>query len=447
MLLIKDAIIVNDGKSFCGSVLIKGLYIYKICEGKCFFSEKIDKVIDARGKMLIPGIIDTHVHFREPGLTHKADIGTESMAAVAGGVTSYFDMPNTKPPTLSEEAINEKVKIAEKKSYANFGFYIGVDDNNINNILQSDNKKICGIKLFMGSSTGKMAVENSSVIENVFAQKKFPLVVHCEDDSIIKRNEEEYRRLYGDDIAIKFHSEIRSSDACIKSSTYAVELANKFGTKLHIAHISTEEELELISKNIENESKAKITGEVCVHHLWFDSSDYEKLGTKIKCNPSIKEMRHKKALLDALATEKIFTVATDHAPHSEEEKSKKYFESPSGIPIIGQSLQIMLEYYKQGLISAEKLVEKMCHNPARLFDIEKRGFIREGYFADLVLIDLKKETVLKKEDILYKCKWSPFEGYKFGSTVIFTIVNGNIVYDNGKLNHEYKGMQVTFKRN
>jgi len=385
--------------------------VYEINEK---IAENITKTIDAKGKILIPGLIDTHVHFREPGLTHKAQIYTESKAAVAGGITSFFEMPNTKPPTLTENDINSKIEIAKKDSLANFAFYIGVSENNISDVLNCDTSKICGVKMFMGNE-------------------------------IISNNEQEYKNKFGENVPIKYHSEIRSAKACYKSSNYAISLAKQYGTKLHIAHLSTKEELDLFDKS-EDITKKQITGEVCVHHLWFSNNDYDKLGTKIKCNPSIKDPSNKDALLKGLLNGNIDTIATDHAPHTSDEKENNYFNAPSGIPIIQQSLQIMLEHYHDNKISLEKIVEKMCHNPSILFDIEKRGFIREGYYADIVLVNLNDENTVKPENVLYKCKWSPLEGYSFKSSISHTFVNGKLVYENGVLNEQQKGMPISFNR-
>lgn len=445
MILIKNALVINEGVSEKKHVLIESKYIYKVYDENSLPVDLNYETIDAEGKILIPGITDTHVHFREPGLTHKADIKSESKAAIAGGVTSFFEMPNTVPPTKTVDELNKKFEIASKSSLANYSFYIGASGDNLNEILNCDNTKVCGIKMFMGSSTGKNVVTNKEAIENVFAQKNLPLVVHCEDDEIISENEYKFRGLYGEEIKPFFHSEIRSAEACLKSSKYAVELAQKFGTNLHIAHISTKEELDLLDSNI-NLKEKKITGEVCINHLWFSDKDYDLLGNKIKCNPSIKSEEHNKSLLKGVLNDKIDTIATDHAPHTESEKSKKYFEAPSGIPLIQYSLQMMLEKYHSGEISLEKLVEKMCHNPNILFNTKKRGFIKEGYFADLVLIDLKKEHKVEKKDILYKCGWSPMEDYTFKSSITHTFVNGNLVYNNGIFNEEIKGMAIEFDR-
>lgn len=445
MILIKNAVIFNEGTLFKGHILIKNQFIYKIYKSIDIINKTASKTINAEGKILIPGILDTHVHFREPGLTHKADIYHESKAAIAGGVTGYFEMPNTIPSATTTKELEKKFETARKNSLANFSFYIGVNENNYSEIELCNPFKVCGIKLFMGNSTGKMAVNNKKIIENVFSQNKLPLVVHCEDDTIIKDNEEKYKSIFGEDIPPKIHAKIRSAEACLKSSQYAVELAKKHGTKLHIAHISTKEEIELPDTDIDLKEK-KITGEVCVHHLWFNDNNYEKHGNRIKCNPSIKEEEQRKALIKGLLHNKIDTIATDHAPHTEKEKNNTYFNAPSGIPMIQFSLLMMIEKYHEGEISLEKIVEKMCHNPNSLFQTKKRGFIKEGYYADIVLIDLNNPQKISKKDILYKCAWSPMENFTFKSKITHTFVNGNLVYENGIFNEKIKGMAIEFDR-
>lgn len=443
MILIKNAEIINENKIVVGNILIQNSYVKKIYDNNlnCDFDEKNCKIIDAENKILIPGIIDCHVHFREPGLTHKADIHTESKAGIAGGVTSFLEMPNTIPAAINSEKLNIKFKIAEKKSLANYSFYIGATNDNFNEIINSDEKKIAGIKLFLGTSTGKNVCTNKNTINKIFAQKKYPLVVHCEDDEIIKNNEKIYKKKFGNNIPIKFHSKIRSENACFKSSKFAVNLAKKYNTKLHIAHLSTAKEIDLLNPN-----SKKITSEVCVHHLWFSDKNYEKSGTKIKCNPSIKTENDKNKLLENINNDTINIISTDHAPHTENEKNNNYFNAPSGIPLIQHALQMMLELFHDKKITLEKIVEKMCHAPARIFGIKKRGYIKENYYADFVLIDLNKKTKVTKKELLYKCKWSPMENFIFNSKITHTFVNGKLIYENGKFNENYKGKSLEFER-
>ncbi len=385
------------------------------------------------------------MHFRDPGLTHKGDIYTESKAGVAGGVTSFMEMPNTIPPATRLNILNDKFSSAESKSLANYSFYVGAGNNNIKEITDADNRRVCGVKLFLGNSTGNMGVSDESFIQDIFSQRKLPVVVHCEDNELISRNEKAYRNEHGDDVPFKYHNSIRSVEACYKSTKYAVELAKKFGTRLHIAHLSTAKELELLSSETLTENKL-ITAEACVHHLWFTNEDYDILGAKIKCNPSIKTQNDRSLLFKALLENKIDIISTDHAPHTLNEKNNNYFHAPSGIPMIQHSLQMMLEYYNKGNISLEKITEKMCHNPATLFNINKRGFIREGYYADLVLVDLNNKNQVTKGSLFYKCKWSPLESYFFKSKVTHTFVNGKLVYENGKFNETFKGKELKFNR-
>lgn len=457
--LLKDATIINDGKVFESSVLIVGDRIEDVGDkgiGDKGIGDRVNEemggfkdleitIIDCKGKFLIPGIIDDQVHFREPGLTHKGDIYSESKAAVAGGITSFMEMPNTNPQTATIEELNKKFKIASEKSFANYSFYLGATNDNINELLKVDNKNVCGIKIFMGSSTGNMLVDNVESLNNIFSKCKSLIAVHCEDEPIIQKNIADYRLHFGDNIPISKHPEIRSREACFKSSAFAVSLAKKYNTRLHILHLSTEEEINLFSQSTDLENK-RITAEVCVHHLWFNDSDYEKYGNKIKWNPAIKKESDRKALLNALKNNLIDVVATDHAPHTIEEKQNSYLKAPSGGPLVQHSLNVMFELYKKGEISLEQIVEKMCHNPARIFDVKNRGFIRKGYFADLVLVDMNKSYTVNKDNILYKCKWSPFEGTTFNSVVTHTFVNGKLVFENGKIDESVRGVALEFER-
>ncbi|MBN1252348.1 MAG: dihydroorotase [Bacteroidales bacterium] len=444
--LIKNAFIVNENKVFIGNVFIRNGVIEKIfdstLENKHFEAHNI---IDGKGKYLIPGVIDDQVHFREPGLTHKAEIYTESKAAIAGGVTSFMEMPNTIPQTTTNKELEAKFRIAEQKSLANFSFYFGATNDNIEEIKKIDKEKVCGIKVFMGSSTGNMLVDNIESLELIFSEAQTIVAVHCEDEETIKDNTRIYKEIYGEEVPINIHPKIRSEEACYKSSSLAVELAKKHGTRLHILHLSTKKELDLLENSISLKNK-KITAEVCVHHLWFNDTKYDELGTKIKWNPAIKTEEDRTALLNALINNKLDVIATDHAPHTIQEKSNSYLKAPSGGPLVQHSLQVMLELYKKGEITLEKIVEKMCHNPAILFNIEKRGFIREGYWADLVLVDLNDKYEVNKENILYKCAWSPFEGNVFNSKITHTFVNGNMVFENGRFYEDIKGKALKFNR-
>lgn len=441
---IKNAFIINEGILFKGNILINNDIIAEITENNSDEYFENAEVIDAEGLYLFPGIIDNHVHFREPGLTHKADIETESSAAVAGGITSFMEMPNTNPAAISVEILEDKFKIAAQKSKANFSFYMGVNSNNTDEILNSNINSYSGLKLFLGSSTGNMKVDNLSHIETLFQSAKQIIALHCEDDQIVNDNLNKYKEIFGDDIPFSFHHKIRSAEACFSSSKFAVELAKKYNTKIHIMHLSTADELSLLeSKSLKDKN---ITAEVCVHHLWFTADDYENLGAKIKWNPAIKETHHRDALRSALNQGLIDVIGTDHAPHLLSEKDNVYAKSPSGAPIIQFSLQIMLELVKQNIISIEKISELMAHNPATLFNIEKRGFIRKGYFADLVLVDRNKEFTVNKDIILSKCKWSPLEGQTFSSTIKTTLVNGAIAFDNSKVADITAGKRLIFNR-
>ena len=394
---------------------------------------------------MLPGIIDDQVHFREPGLTHKGDIHSESRAAVAGGVTSFMDMPNTNPQTVTVDILNEKYRIGSENSLTNYSFYIGATNTNIDEVIKADPSQVCGIKLFMGSSTGNMLVDSETALKELFAKAILPITAHCEDEPTIRRNSEIYREKYGEDVPVKMHPMIRSREACFRSSSHAIKLAKEFNTRLHILHLSTADEMKLFSNELSLNQK-RITGEVCVHHLWFDESSYDDLGTLIKWNPAIKTRFDRDALTDVVNNNLIDIVATDHAPHTLTEKRNSYFKAPSGGPLIQHSLVVMLELWHRKVFSLEKIVEMMCHNPSILFNVRKRGFIREGYKADLCLVDPDKPWIVSKENILYKCGWSPFEGTTFRSKVVQTIVNGTIVYDNGAINEDYSGQRLLFDR-
>ena len=442
-ILIKNAQIVNEGKIFKSDILIENDLIAKISE--TIPEENIDKIIDAEGKFLIPGVIDDQVHFREPGLTHKGDIESESKAAIAGGTTSFIEQPNTVPNAVTQELLEEKYKIAAEKSYANYSFSMGGTNDNLEEVLKTNPRNVAAIKLFLGSSTGNMLVDNPEILEEIFSKVKMPICVHCEDETTIRKNTEIYKEQYGEDIPVKFHHLIRSEEACYLSSSKAVELAKKTGARLHIYHLSTAKETELFRNDIPLKEK-KITAEVCVHHLHFTNKDYETKGSLIKWNPAVKTEKDKNGLWEALLDDRIDVIATDHAPHTLEEKSNKYLKCPSGAPLVQHSLNVMLEYYKNGKISLEKIVEKMCHNPAILFEIEKRGFIKEGYKADLVLVDLNKEYTVSKENILYKCGWSPLENEIFHSEITHTFINGNLAYEKGRFSDEKFGERLLFER-
>ena len=440
--LIKNASIVNEGEIHTSDVLIEEERIQQISEN---IEIDADLEIDASGKYLFPGIIDDQVHFREPGLTHKANIYTESKAAIAGGITSFMEMPNTNPQSLTQELLEEKFKIAESTSLANYTFFMGVSNNNLEEVLKTDPKTVGALKIFMGSSTGDMLVDDRKVLEEIFEKSPMLIAVHCEDEDIIRNNIEKAKNQYGENVPISEHPNIRSSEACYKSSSMAVELAKKYNTRLHVFHLSTEKELELFDNTIPLSEK-RITAEVCIHHLWFNKDMYKEKGTLIKWNPAVKNESDRSALFQALLDDKLDVIATDHAPHTLEEKSNTYFKAPSGGPLVQHALPVMIEFYKQGKISLEKIVEKMCHNPAILFQIQERGYVKEGFYADLVLVDLEKSWNVNKDNILYKCGWSPFEGYNFTSKVSHTFVNGNLVYKYGVFDESIKGKRLRFNR-
>ena len=441
-ILIKNAKIVNENKIYDSDVLIENDKIKDIQKG---IKSESNHIIDAEGMYLIPGVIDDQVHFREPGFFEKGTIYTESKAAVAGGITTFMEMPNTKPQALTQKLLENKFEIASKSSLANYSFFMGVSNDNLEEVLNTDPRKVAAIKIFMGSSTGDMLVDDREVLEKIFKHSKMLIAVHCEDEETIQNNIINAKKVYGKKIPISEHAKIRSADACYKSSSMAVELAKKYNTRLHVFHISTEKELSLFRNDIPL-AKKRITSEACIHHLWFDDTDYKEKGTLIKWNPSIKKPSDKESLLAAVLDNRIDVIATDHAPHTLKEKQNNYLTAPSGGPLVQHALNAMLEMYKEKKISLEHIVQKMCHDPAICFQIKKRGFIRKGYFADLVLVDLNKSWVVDKDNLLYKCKWSPFEGQKFNSKITYTIINGHIVYDNGVFHEEKRGKRLTFNR-
>ena len=443
-ILIKNAQIVNEGQILRGDVLIQGDRIAEVAESISVKSSDTN-VIDADGHYLVPGMIDDQVHFREPGLTHKATIATESKAAVAGGITSFIEMPNTVPQATTIELLEDKFTIASETSWANYSFMFGGTNNNLEEILKVDETKVAGLKLFLGSSTGNMLVDDPLILEEIFSKTKLLISTHCEDEATIKKNMEKYVSIYGDDIPIEMHPEIRSEEACYISSSRAIELAKKTGARLHVFHLSTEKETHLFSNKLPLAEK-KITAEVCIHHLYFTDKDYKTKGTKIKWNPAVKTQKDKDGLWKALNDDRIDVIATDHAPHTIEEKNQVYTKAPSGGPLVQHAMDVLFEMHHKGYISVEKLVEKTSHNPAILFQIKERGFIREGYKADLVLINPTAPWTVNKENIGYKCGWSPFEGTTFKSRVTHTFVNGVLVYSNGKYNKKRASERLTFNR-
>lgn len=444
-ILIRNATIVNEGRSFPGDLLIKDKIISAVGNPGTLRPAGSVKETDATGLFLIPGVIDDQVHFREPGLTHKGEIFSESRAAAAGGITSFMEMPNTIPQTVTIKALNEKYDLGSQKSVINYSFYIGATNDNLDEILRANPSEVCGIKLFMGSSTGNMLVDNETALRELFINATMLITAHCEDEKIIRRNSEISREKYGENVPVSMHPIIRSREACFASSSHAVSLAREHNTRLHILHLSTADEMKLLS-NESPVAEKRITGEVCVHHLWFDDSSYDDLGTRIKWNPAIKTRFDRDSLTDGVNNDLIDIIATDHAPHTLEEKTGTYFNAPSGGPLVQHSLPAMLELWHRKKISLEKIVEKMCHNPAILFNIRERGFIREGYRADLCLVDPDDPWTVTKDNILYKCGWSPFEGTTFRSRVRMTIVNGTIVFDNGIIRDDYRGERLLFER-
>jgi len=441
-ILIKSATIVNENKQYVSDVLVKDGLIQRIDKQ---IDTRADQVINAEGLYLLPGCIDDQVHFREPGLTYKGDIYSESRAAVAGGITSFMEMPNTVPNTLTQELLEQKYEVAAHNSLANYSFYMGASNDNIDEVLKTDINNVCGVKVFMGSSTGNMLVDNPQTLENIFSKSPMLVAVHCEDEATIKSNLNHYKQLLGENIPVRLHPKIRSEEACYLSSSMAVELAEKHNTRLHILHISTEKETHLFSNKIPLKDK-RITAEACIHHLWFSDKDYETKGNLIKWNPAIKKETDRDGILKAVLDGRIDVIATDHAPHTMEEKSQLYLQAPSGGPLVQHALPAMLELYHQGKISLEQIAEKMAHNVAICFQLENRGFIREGYWADLVLVNLNDRWTFNKDNILYKCKWSPFEGSTFKSKIVHTLVSGNLAFSSGSIIEGKPGNRLTFSR-
>jgi dihydroorotase len=443
--IIKEATIVNEGKQQTGNVYVKNGIIEKIVTGRHLPAEENREIIDAKGLYLLPGVIDDQVHFREPGLEYKGDIFSESRAAVAGGVTSFMEMPNTKPPALTQRLLEEKYIRAAEKSLVNYSFYMGTSNDNLDEVLKTDPEKVCGIKVFMGSSTGNLLVDDEKTLEALFSESPMLIATHCEDESTVQKNSAAFYKKFGLSATAAVHPLVRTAEACYLSSTKAVALAEKYGTRLHILHLSTAREMELFDNHIPLTDK-KITAEVCIHHLWFSDRDYPEKGNLIKWNPAVKSEEDRQALFEALLNDRLDVVATDHAPHALAEKQRPYFQAPSGGPMVQHSLVAMLEFVHRKKMSIEKVVEKMCHNPALLFGIKNRGFIRPGYAADLVLVDMNRPWKVKKQNILYKCGWSPFEGTVFHSEVVKTFVNGQLVYDNGFINEKIRGQRLLFSR-
>jgi len=444
-ILIKNATMVNEGKVVPGHLLIENEKISKIYNINDYISamEIAHDVVDLEGKYLLPGMIDDQVHFREPGLTHKAEIFTESRAAVAGGITSFMEMPNTTPNTLTQELLQDKYDTAEKVSIANYSFYMGASNDNIEEVLKTDPKTVCGVKVFMGSSTGNMLVDNKETLEELFSKCKLLIAAHCEDETTIRNNMAAYKEKYGEDVPIECHPEIRSEEACYLSSSMAIELAKKHNTRFHLFHLSTAKEIGLLDNKLPLKEK-RITAEACVHHMWFSDKDYKEKGTFIKWNPAVKTTDDRDQILQGVIDDKIDVIATDHAPHTIEEKQNTYFNAPSGGPLVQHAVVAMLEHVQNSKISLEKVVEKTSHAVADCFNIEKRGFIREGYYADLIVVDMDSPWEVKKDNILYKCGWSPFEGTTFRSKILQTYVNGTLVYNNGQFDDDYRGQRMMF---
>lgn len=441
-ILLRQARLVNRGLIREVDLFIRKGRIEKIAPS---LSVSADVEIDVKGHFVIPGIIDDQVHFREPGLTHKATIATESRAAVAGGVTSFMEMPNVNPPSVTQDLLEEKYQIGARTSLANYSFFMGTTNDNLDEVLRTDSTRVCGIKIFMGSSTGNMLVDAPNVLERIFAEAPSLVATHCEDEASVRQNLARYKSRYGDAMTAAFHPKIRNAAACYQSSSYAVDLAKKHNTRLHILHISTKDELDLFDNTLPL-SRKRITAEVCVHHLYFHSGQYGQLGNKIKCNPAIKSRAHRDALLPALLDNRLDIIATDHAPHTREEKSLPFLQAPSGLPLIQHSLNVMLEFYHAGKISMERLVEKMCHAPAEAFRIQERGYLDEGYWADLAIVDPDYRWTVEPENILYKCGWSPFEGHRFRGKVLTTIVSGHLAWHEGQLNEAKMGERLLFAR-
>ena len=439
-ILIRNARLVNRGQIQEADVLIKSGRIAKI---EASISGNADIEIDASGQCLIPGIIDDQVHFREPGLTHKANIATESRAAVAGGTTSFMEMPNVNPPSVTQELLEEKYQIAARTSLANYSFYMGATNDNLDEVLRTDPRRVCGVKIFMGSSTGNMLVDSRATLERVFAESQMLIATHCEDETTVRENLARFKATYGESMTTEFHPLIRDERACLISSSMAVDLAKRHGTRLHILHISTKDELDLFRNDIPLKDK-KITAEVCVHHLHFSADDYAELGNQIKCNPAIKSAGHRDALFPALLDDRLDVIATDHAPHTWEEKSQPYLQAPAGLPLVQHSLNVMLGFYHAGRISLERMVEKMCHAPAIAFRVEERGFLEEGYWADMALVDIDHEWTVEPENVFYKCGWSPFMGKTLRGNVLSTIVSGHLAWHEGRFLETKMGERLAF---
>ena len=439
-ILIKNAKIVNEGQIIESDLLISNGRIEKIAKD---ITPSNEEVIDAKGKYLLPGAIDDQVHFRDPGVTYKADIATESRAAVAGGITSFMEMPNTVPNALTQELLENKYQLGAEKAIANYSFYMGASNENIEEVLKTDKEKVCGVKVFMGSSTGNMLVDSESTLTNIFSKVDHLIATHCEDEATIRKNTASFREKYGDDMPIKYHPQIRNNEACFLSSSLAVRLAKKYGTRLNVLHLSSAEEMELFDNTIPLEQK-KITAEVCIHHMWFTDKDYDEKGTLIKWNPAVKSQKDQDAIWKAIKDGRVDIIATDHAPHTAEEKDNNYWDAPSGGPLVQHAMPALFDFYHQGKITLEEIVQKICHNVAIAFKVRERGYIREGYWADLMLVDLDSPWEVTKSNILYKCKWSPFEGHKFKSSITHTFVNGNLVYENGKIIEGTNGQRLLF---
>lgn len=442
-LLIRNARLVNEGRIYFADVFIRNQFIEKIDTNG--IAMPADRVINAEGQYLMPGAIDDQVHFREPGLTHKGEIYTEAKSAVAGGITSFMEMPNTVPSATTISLLEEKYSRAAQCALANYSFFMGTTNTNLEELLKVDASHVCGVKIFMGSSTGDMLVDDPKALENIFSQVKTLIATHCEDDPMIKQNAARIKEQYGDAVDASFHPIIRNAEACYLSSSFAVDLAKKHNTRLHILHISTAKELELFRNDIPLSQK-RITAEACIHHLWFCDEDYKTKGNYIKWNPAVKTAADREAIWQAVLDNRIDVIATDHAPHTIAEKEQSYFAAPSGGPLVQHALNAMLQFYHQGKISLEMIVQKMSHNVAEMFEIDRRGFIREGFYADLVLVDLNKQYTVDKSNLLYKCGWSPFEGTIFNSVITHTIVNGHVVYDNGRFDESKFGMRLKFNR-
>jgi dihydroorotase len=440
-LLIANGRIINRDSIIYADILIDGAFIKRIDR---HITDPGADIINASGKYVFPGLIDDQVHFREPGLTHKADIFTESRAAVAGGVTSFMEMPNTVPNTITQELLEDKYQLASKKSLANYSFYFGATNDNLEEILKTDPTRVCGVKIFMGSSTGNMLVDDPDILESIFKNSPLLIATHCEDEPTVKKNMQEHRDRYGEDVPIKFHPDIRSVEACYRSSSLAVSLAKKYGSRLHVLHISSARELSLF-----NQGKAehkRITAEACVHHLWFQKEDYDKMGSLIKWNPAVKDLADRDAIREAVRNDRIDIVATDHAPHTLDEKRNTYFKAPSGGPLVQHSLLAMMELFHQGVFNLECIARKMAHNPAIIYQVDRRGFLDEGYYADVVIVDPDKSYTVTRQNILSKCGWSPFEDYRFRSSIDKTVVSGKLVYDQGKFLEKGSGDRLLFNR-